>query len=48
MAIKELTKIEFDAFASKHEQANFHQTTNWGELKKLTGKKEEAQGVDNE
>lgn len=37
MAIKELTKIEFDAFASKHEQANFHQTTNWGELKKLTG-----------
>ena len=37
MGIVVLNKKEFDAFASKHEQASFHQTTNWGELKTITG-----------
>lgn len=37
MGIVELTREQFEAFASKHEQANFHQTYQWGELKRTTG-----------
>lgn len=37
MELVELTKKEFSKFAIKHPQFNFHQTENWGELKKTMG-----------
>ena len=37
MKLIELSEKEFKTFAQKHEQANFHQTINWGNLKKGNG-----------
>jgi len=37
MQLINLTEKEFAKFASKHPQFNFHQTKNWGELKKTMG-----------
>lgn len=37
MKLEVLTEKEFKKFADKHEQITFHQTPNWGELKKTNG-----------
>lgn len=37
MKLEELSNKEFEKFASTHPQFSFHQTKNWGELKKTMG-----------
>ena len=37
MKLVELEEKEFKKFADKHEQITFHQTINWGNLKKTNG-----------
>lgn len=37
MKLVELSELEFKKFADKHEQITFHQTLNWGNLKKTNG-----------
>lgn len=37
MRLMEISDKEFEKFAKKHEQVTFHQTKQWGELKKTNG-----------
>jgi len=37
MKLMEISDKEFEKFAKKHEQVTFHQTKQWGELKKTNG-----------
>lgn len=37
MEFKEIDKKTFDKFATKHEQANFSQTSDWANVKKING-----------
>ena len=48
LKLTEITEKEFEKFAKKHEQVSFHQTKEWGNLKKKNGWKNYFLGLKDE